>query len=92
MHERTWQFRLDDDNVLDCASYFEKRASEVAEALNCWVVTSNVVSVENLRGNVRGIAGTATLENMRERALPKARPRQCNPRNPFVEVANGKTF
>ena len=75
MHERTWQFRLLDESVLDCASYFEKRAREVAEAMNCRVVASNVVSVENLRGNVRRIVGTAMLENAGDWAVPKARPR-----------------
>ena len=73
MHERTWQFRLLDDSVHDCATYFEKRAGEVAEAMNCRIVASNVVSVENLRGNVRKVVGTAMLENAAERAIPKAR-------------------
>lgn len=78
MHERTWQFRLNDDNVIDCASYFEKRASEVAEALNCRVVASNVVSIENLRGNVRKIVGNALLENARDWTIRKARQSQRN--------------
>ncbi|HUQ35753.1 MAG TPA: hypothetical protein VM144_05190 [Aestuariivirga sp.] len=78
MHERKWQFRLDDDNVIDCASYFEKRASEVAEAMNCRVVASNVVSIENLRGNVRKIIGTALLENAEVQAIPKPRQRLSN--------------
>ena len=66
MHERIWQFRLADENVIDCASYFGKRASEVAAALNCQVVASNVVRVENLRGNVRKVTGTALLQNVIE--------------------------
>jgi len=78
MHERRWQFRLHDDNIIDCASYFEKRASEVAEAMNCRVVASNVMSVENLRGNVRKIVGTALLENTGDWAIPKARQSQRN--------------
>jgi len=65
MHERTWQFRLHDDNLIDCSSYFEERANQVAEAMNCRVVASNVVSIENLRGNVRKVVGTALLENAR---------------------------
>ena len=80
MHERTWQFRLHDDNVIDCVSYFEKRASEVAVAMNCRVVASNVVSIENLRGNVRRIVGTALLENAGDWAIPKARQ---SPRNVY---------
>ena len=69
MHERTWQFRLHDENVVDCASYFEKRASEMAAALNCEIVASNIVKIEQLRGNVRKIVGTALLKNSRENVL-----------------------
>lgn len=69
MHERTWQFRLHDENVIDCASYFGQRASEVAKALNCQLVASNVVKIENLRGNVRKIIGTALLENAKKNVL-----------------------
>ena len=66
MHERVWQFRLADATVIDCASYFDKRASEVAAALNCELVSSNVVRIEQLHGNVRKIVGTALIENPRE--------------------------
>ena len=55
MHTRTWHFRLRDKNVIDCASYFGKRASEVAAALNCELVASKVVTIEELRGDVRNI-------------------------------------
>ena len=58
--------RLNDKNVIDCASYFGKRASEVAAALNCELVASKVVTIEELRGDVRKIVGTALLENNRE--------------------------
>lgn len=78
MHERTWQFRLHDNSVIDCASYFEKRTREVAEAMNCRIVASNVVSIEILRGNVRKIVGTALLENTRDWAIPKAQQSQRN--------------
>lgn len=85
MHERTWQFRLHDDNVIDCASYFEQRASEVAEAMNCRVVVSSVVRIENLRGNVRKIVGTALLEYAEKNieTVPKAR-RGHIPRSHFI--------
>jgi hypothetical protein len=69
MHERTWQFRLNDETVVDCAGYFARRANEVAEAINCEVVSSNVVRIERLRGNVRKIVGTALLQNPRENIL-----------------------
>ena len=71
MYERTWQFRLIDENVIDCASYFNKRASEVAAALNCQVVSSNVLKIENLDGKVRKVVGNALLMNVIE--LPRAR-------------------
>ena len=54
-----------DKNVIDCASYFGQRASEVAAALNCELVASKVVTIEELRGDVRKIVGTALLENNR---------------------------
>jgi hypothetical protein len=69
MHERIWQFRLNDETVVDCAFYFSKRAKEVAAAINCEVVASNVVKIEHLRGNVRRIVGTALLQNPRENVL-----------------------
>ena len=78
MHERTWQFRLNDETVVDCAAYFGTHAKEVAAAINCEVVSSNVVKIEHLRANVRGIVGTALLHNPRENVLEfrKRRNRQ----------------
>ena len=75
MYERTWQFRLTDENVIDCASYFNKRASEVAAALNCQVVTSNVIKIENLDGKVRKVVGNALLRNVIEFPIAHKRPR-----------------
>ena len=69
MHERTWQFRLNDNTVVDCTAYFSTRANEVAAAINCEVVASNVVKIEQLRGDVRKIVGTALLQNPRENVL-----------------------
>ena len=78
MHERTWQFRLNDKTVVDCAAYFSSRANEVAAAINCEVISSNVVKIEQLSGNVRKIVGTALLQNPRENVLEfrKRRNRQ----------------
>ena len=78
MHERIWQFRLNDVTVVDCAAYFGTRAKEVAAAMNCEVVASNVVKIEHLRGNVRKIVGTALLQNPKENVLEfrKRRNRQ----------------
>lgn len=73
MHERTWQFKLHDKNVIDCTSYFGKRAGEVAAALNCQLVAANVVKVEQLQGNVRKIVGTALLENASDRTQRRRR-------------------
>ena len=75
MYERAWQFRLTDENVIDCASYFTKRASEVAAALNCQVAASNVIKIENLDGNVRKVIGTALLKNVIEYPSDPKRPR-----------------
>jgi hypothetical protein len=78
MHERIWQFRLNDETVVDCAAYFGTRAKEVAAAMNCEVVASNVVKIEHLRGNVRKIVGTALLQSPKENVLEfrKRRNRQ----------------
>jgi hypothetical protein len=78
MQERNWQFRLSDETVVDCAAYFGTRAKEVAAAINCEVVASNVVKIEQLGGNVRKIVGTALLQNPRENVLEfrKRRNRQ----------------
>lgn len=75
MYVRTWQFRLTDENVIDCASYFSKRASEVAAALNCQVVASNVTKIENLDGKVRKVIGNALLKNVIEFPIAPKRPR-----------------
>jgi hypothetical protein len=69
MHERIWQIRLNDQTVVDCAAYFGTRAKEVAAAINCEVVASNVVKIERLGGNVRKIVGTALLQSPRENVL-----------------------
>ena len=71
MHERTWHFRPHDKNVIDCTSYFGKRASEVAAALNCELVASKVVAIEELRGDVRKIVGTALLESNENSGVSK---------------------
>jgi len=76
MHERTWQFRLTDENVIDCAAYFSERASEVAAAINCQVVASNVVKIEKLHGNVRKVIGNALLINVIE--FPRDRKRRSS--------------
>ena len=69
MLERHWQFRLDDDKVVDCAAYFSKRASDLAAAMNCEVISSNVVKIERLRGNVRKIVGSVLVQNARDNIL-----------------------
>ncbi len=75
MYVRTWQFRLTDEKVIDCAPYFSKRASEVAAALNCQVVASNVTKIENLDGKVRKVIGNALLRNVIEFPIAPKRPR-----------------
>jgi hypothetical protein len=68
MHERHWQFRLHDHNVIDCAA-FSKRASDLAAAMNSEVVDSKVIKIEHLRGNVRKIIGSALLQNTENNIL-----------------------
>ena len=76
MHERHWQFRLDDDKVVDCVAYFSKRASDLAAAMNCEVLASNVVKIERLRGNVRKIMGSVLVQNTKDNVLDFRRKRQ----------------
>jgi hypothetical protein len=69
MHERIWKFRLTDENVIECSSYFRKRATEVAADVNCQLIASTVVRIERRRDNVRKIVGTALLQNAGENVL-----------------------
>jgi hypothetical protein len=80
LHERIWQFRLVDVETRDCDAYFGKRASEMAAALNCRLVSMSGIKVEHMRGDVRMVVGTALLENPRENvlALPKSKGRQSS--------------
>lgn len=73
MHERIWQFGLNDKNVIDFASYFNKRARGVEASLNYEFVASKVIRIEDLRGNVRKIIGTVVLKNSAQNIL-KFRP------------------
>jgi hypothetical protein len=75
MHERHWQFRLEDDKVVDCAAYFSKRAADLAAAMNCEILASNVVKIERLRGNVRKIAGSVLMQNSKNNILDFRRDR-----------------
>jgi len=69
LHERVWQFKLADENAENCAAYFEKRASELAAALNCRLVAMSGVKVEPPSGRAKMVVGTALLENPRENVL-----------------------
>ena len=69
LHERIWQFKLVDVETRDCAAYFRKRASEMAAALNCRLVAMSGIKIEQMRGDVRMVVGTALLENPRENVL-----------------------
>jgi hypothetical protein len=77
LQERVWQFKLTDVSMKNCAAFFEKRASEMAAALNCRLVATSSVRVEPLPANARMVSGTALVENPRENvvALRKVRHR-----------------
>jgi len=75
LHERVWQFKLPDEAPENCAAYFEKRASEMAAALNCRLVATSGVKVEPMRANARMVSGTALVENPRENVLAFRKPK-----------------
>lgn len=83
LQERVWQFRIPDEATVNCASYFAKRASELASALNCRLIAMSGVKVELRPGNASLVVGTALLENPRENVLAfhKAGRSPCNSRN-----------
>ena len=80
LQERAWQFKVTDERADDCAGYFEKRAGELAAALNCRLVAIASVRVEPLPANARMVSGTALLENLRENvvAFGKSKRRQSS--------------
>jgi hypothetical protein len=69
LQERVWQFKLTDEKADNCAAYFEKRAGELAAALNCRLVATSDVRVEPLPANARMVSGTASVENPRENVV-----------------------
>ena len=75
LQERVWQFKLTDEKADDCAGYFEKRAGELAAALNCRLVATSGVRVAPLPANARMVSGTALVENPRENVLEFRRPK-----------------
>ena len=75
LHERVWQFKLPDETPENCAAYFEKRAGEMAAALNYRLVATSGVKVEPMRANTRMVTGTALVENPRENVLAFRKPK-----------------
>jgi hypothetical protein len=76
LQERVWQFKLTDEKADDCTGYFEKRAGELAAALNCRLVATTSVRVEPLPANVRMVSGTALVENPRENIVAFGRTKR----------------
>ena len=76
LQARVWQFKLTDEKADDCAGYFEKRASELAAALNCRLVATTSVRVEPLSANARMVSGTALVENPRENVAAFGKPKR----------------
>lgn len=69
MYERIWKFRLTDENVIECSSFFRKRAREVAADVYYQLIASTVVRIERRRDNVPKIVDTALLQNAGENVL-----------------------
>jgi hypothetical protein len=61
MHERVWQFKLPDKIGEDSKVYFERRAKELAEALNYRLVATSEVKVEP-NAAFRLVSGKALVE------------------------------
>ena len=71
------QFKLPDENLrANCAADFERRASEMAAALNYRLVATSGVKVERLRADSpNGLVGTALVENPIEYVLAFRKPK-----------------
>jgi hypothetical protein len=61
LHERLWQFKLPDKIGEDCTVYFERRAKELAEALNYRLISISEVKVEP-NATIRVVSGKALVE------------------------------
>ena len=59
LHQRFWQFKLPEKIVEAPSVYFERRAKEMAEALNYRLVSTSQVKVEP---NLRLVSGIALVE------------------------------
>jgi hypothetical protein len=60
MHERFWQFKLPEKIIEDATTYFERRAKELAEALNYRLVAISDVKVEP-SATIRIVSGKALV-------------------------------
>jgi hypothetical protein len=60
MQEKIWKFRVNDGEI-DCASYFRKRASELASALNYQLIATSEVEV-GVGVSVRTVSGVALVD------------------------------
>jgi hypothetical protein len=61
LHERVWQFKLPEKIVEDSTIYFERRAKELAEALNFRLVSTRQIRVEP-NATFRLVSGIALVE------------------------------
>ena len=89
LQERVWQFRMTDEATEKCASYFAKRASDLASALNCRLVAMSGVKVELRPDNTSIVVGTALLENPRENVVAFHKSGR-NPRNTLNPIGGGR--
>ena len=80
LHERVWQFKLPEKIAEAPSVYFERRAKEMAEALNYRLVSTSQVKVEP-NTTLRLVSGIALVEGSftprKGGRVPKVPTRHC---------------
>ena len=68
--EQVWQFHVVDANQFEKngATYFAKRANEMAETLGCRVINTKNIDLQNTLGGKWMVTGTAILETAKANA------------------------
>jgi hypothetical protein len=77
MHEKIWKFRVSHGET-DCASYFRKKASELAAALNHKLIATSEIEVGPEIG-IRTVSGVALIDSQpRIRRKSGRRPKRLD--------------
>ncbi len=68
--EQVWQFHVVDANQFEKngATYFAKRANEMAETLGSRVINTKNIDLQNTAGGKWMVTGTVVLENAKANA------------------------